>query len=160
MEILKLNFDTELLGKPLTYTIEVPYQDGLVATSMFCPTEFLSGAVDIMAAVRGESLDKFMEDCRRQLIAMSKMTEAETNLDFHIGGLMAVVMDHFSRHDKMPFGKLLIHVDCFCLILKAAGYDPDEIRAIYPRVTQTIVDLYPDHVDYDAYSAPFTENHS
>lgn len=147
MESLKLNFDTEILGEPRTYIVEVPYREGVVATSEFCPTELLEGNVDLMAAIRGESLDRFMADCRRQLHAMSKIADAATELDRHIGALMAVVMDHFSRKDTIPFGDLLIYVDCFSLLLKAAGVGTDEIRTIYPRVVKTIVDLYPEHVE-------------
>ncbi len=146
METLRLNFDTEITGHPKTFVVEVPYQNGLVATSEFCPTEFLSGSVELMAAVRGESLDKFMRDCRRQLLALSKITEAETDLDRHIGALMAVVMDHISRRNRILFSELLTCVDCFSLLLKAAGFGKEEIREIYPRVTNTIVELYPDYV--------------
>ena len=56
-------------------------------------------------------------------------------------------MDHLSRYDRIAFGDLLIYVDCFSLLLKAAGFGSEEIRAIYPRVTKTIANLYPDHVD-------------
>ncbi len=147
MEHLKLNFETEIMGKPRTYTVEVPYQDGVVATSEFCPTELLSGRVDLMAAIRGETLDKFMSDCRMHLFAISKIDEAESELDCHIGGLMAAVMEHLSRSEKIGFGDLLLHVDCFSLLLKAAGFEPDVIRDIYPRVTETIMNLYPDNFD-------------
>lgn len=146
MENLKINFDTTIQGKPRAYIVEVPYQNGIVATSEFCPTELLSGTVDLMAAVRGESLDKFMADTRMQLLAMSKLTESETELDRHIGGLMAVVMDHLSRKKEISFGNLLIYVDCFCLLLKAAGFDREEIHLMYPRITRTILDLYPDYI--------------
>ena len=147
MEKLRLNFDSEILGIPRSYVVEVPYQDGIVATSEFCPTEFISGGIELMAAVRGESLDKFMADCRMQLLAMSKMNEAETELDRHIGGLMAVVMEHLGRNKEILFGDLLLYIDCFSLLLKAAGFKNDEIREIYPRVTKTIVDLYPGYVN-------------
>ena len=156
METLKLNLDAEILGQPRTFIVEVPYENGIVATSEFCPTELLSGAVDLMAAIRGESLDTFMADCRRQLLAMSKITEADTDLDRHIGGLMAAVMDHFSRNKRILFGDLLIYIDCFSLLLKAAGFDSDEIRRIYPRVTKTITDLYPDYIDIAEDGTPFT----
>lgn len=158
MESLKLNFDTEILGEPTTYIVEVPYQDGVVATSEFCPTELLEGNVDLMAAIRGESLDKFMADCRRQLHAMSKIADAVTELDRHIGALMAVVMDHLSRNQKLAFGQLLIYIDCFSLLLKAAGVSPDEIRTIYPRVVKTIVDLYPDNIDQSLSSRSITSS--
>lgn len=146
MEKLKLNFDIEVQGEPRTYIVEVPYQNGIVATSEFCPTELLSGTVDLMAAIRGESLDKFMADCRMQLLAMSKITEADTALDRHIGGLMAVVMEHLSRKNNISFGDLLIYVDCFSLLLKAAGFVRDEIYSMYPRITHTILELYPDYI--------------
>ena len=87
---------------------------------------------------------------------MSKITEADTDLDRHIGGLMAAVMDHFSRNKRIVFGELLIYIDCFSLLLKAAGFDSDEIRTIYPRVTKTIVDLYPSYIDSTAEGASFT----
>lgn len=160
MEKLKLNFDTEILGKPCNYVVEVPYQEGIVATSEFCPTELLSGTVDLMAAIRGESLDKFIADCRMQLLAMSKIKEVNTEIDRHIGGLMAVVMEHISRNKKIVFGELLIHIDCFSLLLKAGGFDSNEIHDMYPRVTKTIVDLYPDYVNCGSDDKPVTGSHT
>lgn len=146
MEKLKLNFDTVVKGETRTYTVEVPYQNGIVATSEYCPTEFLSGTVDIMAAVRGESLDKFIADSRMQLLAISQITDADTELDRHIGGLMAVIMEHLSRKKKLSFGDLLIFIDCFSLLLKAAGFERDEIHSMYPKIARTILDIYPDNI--------------
>ncbi len=147
MELIKLNFSADICGESRNFTVEVPYKDGIVATSEFCPTDLLSGSVNLMAAVRGESLDKFMADCRKQLMAMSQINEVETDLDRHIGGLMAAVMDHFSRNEKIDYGDLLIYVDCFSLLLKASGFDGEEIRTIYPRVAKSIIDLYPEYVN-------------
>lgn len=146
MEKLKLNFDAEILGTLRTFIVEVPYSDGVVATSEFCPTELLSGSVELMAAIRGESLDAFMSDCRMQLFAMQKITDAESDLDRHIGALMAVVMERLSRSKVIPFSDLLTYIDCFSLLLKAAGFDPGEIHSMYPRITQTILNLYPDNI--------------
>ena len=147
MEKLKLKFDTDsgTTGQK-EYFVEVPYKDGIVITSEYCPTEFISGNVDLLAAFRGEPLDKFMEDCRKQVLAMSQIKEAETNIDKHIGGLMAVVMDHLSRNKTITLGELLIYVDCFSLLLRGAGFDEKEILEIYPRVTQTIKDLYSEYI--------------
>lgn len=146
MEILKLSFDAEILGKHKELLIEVPYQDGNVATSEFCPTELLSGNVPLMAALRGESLDIFMADCKRQLKAMAKAEEAKTEMDCHIAGLMAAVMNHLSHTGTMEFGDLLQMMDCFSLLLKANGFSHDEIKDIYPRVTRTIIELYPENI--------------
>ncbi len=147
MNQLKLNFDAVISGEPRSYIVEVPYNEGIVATSEFCPTELLSGRIDLMAAIRGESLDKFMEHCKLQLIAMSKINEADTELDRHIGGLMAVVMDHISRKKTINYGDLLIYIDCFSLLLKAADFDSNEIREIYPHVAKTIINLYTDNIE-------------
>ena len=144
MESLRLDIEACILGQKRNIIVEVPYQNGLVATSEFCPTELLSGDINLFAAVRGESLDCFMKHCRCQLTAMSKITEADTPLDCHIGALMAVVMDRLDRLGHISMSDLLIQIDCFSLLLKACGFAPDEIRAIYPQVSSTIRDLYPD----------------
>ena len=146
MESLKLNFDATILGNPRTFIVEVPYQNGIVATSEFCPTKLLSGTVDLMAAVRGETLDKFIADSRMQLLAISQITDADTELDCHIGGLMAVIMTHLSRKKELSFGDLLRYIDCFSLLLKAAGFESDEIHSMYPKIARTILDIYPDNI--------------
>ncbi len=146
MEHLRLNFDTEIQGRPRTFVVEVPYVNGMVATSEFGPKAIYAESPEIAGAFRGEPLDKFMDHCKMQLLTMSKITEAETDLDRHIGALMAVVMDAYSRNRKILYGDLLLHIDCFSLLLKAAGFDPEEIRRMYPRITNTILDLYPNWV--------------
>ncbi|MDE6027986.1 MAG: hypothetical protein K2G23_07940 [Muribaculaceae bacterium] len=147
MESLRLSFEANILGERKNLIVEVPYSNGLVATSEFCPTEYLSGSVELMAAVRGETLDKFMADCRHQLIAMEKITEADTPLDAHIGGLMAAVMDRLSRKGSITFAELLSYADCFSLLLKGSGFDSEEIREIYPRLIRTIIELYPENIE-------------
>lgn len=145
MEKLKLIFDTDS-GTRKKYEVEVPYKDGIVITSEYCPMEMLSGNLDLLAAFRGEPLDKFMENCRKQVFAMSQIHESESPMDTHIGGLMAVVMDHLSRDNTITYGELLIYVDCFSLLLKGAGFEEKEIRKLYPRIVNSIVELYPDHI--------------
>ena len=146
MEKLKLKFDTDIGSGLKEYVVEVPYKDGIVITSEFCPTELLAGNVDLLAAFRGEPLASFMEDCRKQVYAMSQIELSDSELDKHIGGLMAVVMDHLSRSKTITLGELLIYIDCFSLLLKGAGFEDKEIRDIYPRVAETIKDLYSDYI--------------
>ena len=152
MEKLKLKFDTGSGDDLKEYVVEVPYKDGIVITSEYCPTELVTDKVDLFAAFRGEPLDRFMEDCRKQVLAMSQIKEADSRIDLHIGGLMAVVMDHLSRNKTISFGQLLIYIDCFSLLLKGAGFDEEEIRNIYPRITQTIKDLYPQQLKIDNFA--------
>lgn len=150
--MLKLKFDTEADNGLKEFAVEVPYKDGIVITNEYCPTEFLSGNIELLAAFRGEPLDKFMEDCRKQVLAMSNISEPDSPLDIHIGGLMAVVMDHFSRKKDISWGDLLIYVDCFALLLKGAGFKDRQIREIYPKVTNTIKELYSDYIVSDNFS--------
>ncbi len=79
----------------------------------------------------------------------------DTLLDVHIAGLMAIVMDHLSRCGRLIFGDLLIYMDCFSLLLEADGFSDEEIKDIYPRVTRTIVELYPDYIFNTADLSPF-----
>lgn len=149
MEKIKLTFDLDGMENPDNYKVEVPYKDGIVITSEYCPTELVSEKVDLLAAFRGEPLEKFMEDCRKQVFAMSQIHETDSDIDKHIGGLMAVVMDHINRNKGISLGDLLIYVDCFSLLLKGSGFEGEEIREIYPRVIQTIKDLYPEQIKID-----------
>ena len=146
METLKLNFDSYHRNGKKTLVVEVPYQEGMVATSEFCPNELMSGPVKLMAAVRGESLDDFLNDCRRQLTAMSKLDASDNELDLHIGGLMAVVMELLSSEKSISLTEMLGYSDCFSVFWKGAGFHSSEIRAIYPSVVNTIIDLYPENI--------------
>ena len=93
-----------------------------------------------------------MEDCRKQVVAMSQIKGAESKIDLHIGGLMAVVMDHLSRNKLINYGDLLLYVDCFALLLRGAGFEEKEIKEIYPRVAKTIKELYPEYIKVDKFA--------
>lgn len=160
MEILKLNFDTEILGKEYTFTVEVPYHDGEVATSEFCPTELITGTTELLAAIRGESLERFIADTRCQLLALSMINDAETEFDRHIGALMAVVMERMSRDDKILFGDLLLYVDCFSLLLKSTGCNEEQIKIIYPHIVRSIANIYPDQIFLTADGIPLAGSHT
>ena len=56
-------------------------------------------------------------------------------------------------------GDLLIYMDCFSLLLEADGFPEEEIRTIYPRVTRSIVELYPDYIFNTADLSPFKGSH-
>lgn len=146
-------------GREGLYTVEAPIENGGVRTDKFCPQELLTGGVSIISAINGETEDEFLSDCQKQIMAMDLADAESSVVDRHIAGLMAVVMDHFSRCGRIIFGDLLIYMDCFSLLLEADGFGEDEIRKIYPRVTKTIVDLYPDHVFNTADLSIFKGSH-
>ncbi len=126
--------------------LEVAVENGIVLTSKYCPLEMLTGRVNLVAAVNGEPEDEFLRDCQNQIIGMEG-ADGETTIDVHIAGLMAVVMDHLARCGRLLLGDLLLYMDCFSLLLEADGLSSAEIREIYPRVTRTIADLYPAHIE-------------
>lgn len=68
-------------------------------------------------------------------------------------------MDHLTRCGRLIFGDLLIYMDCFSLLLEADGFSAAEIRDIYPRVTRTIVELYPEHIFNTNDLSPFKDSH-
>lgn len=146
-------------GRDRLYTIEAPIKNGGVRTDKFCPQELLTGGVSIISAINGETEDEFLSDCQKQVMAMDIADAGTPLVDRHIVGLMAVVMDHFSRCGRIIFGDLLIYIDCFSLLLEADGFPKEEIREIYPRVAKTIVDLYPDHVFNTADLSIFRGSH-
>lgn len=92
-------------------------------------------------------------------MAMEAAGKQKTLLDVHVAGLMAVVMDHLARCGRLIFGDLLIYMDCFSLLLEADGFSEKEIKEIYPRVTHTIVELYPDYIFNTTDLSPFKDGH-
>lgn len=146
-------------GRSRIYSVEAPVENGGIRTDKFCPQDLLTGGVSIITAINGESEAEFISDCQKQVLAMDLADAEASPVDRHIAGLMAVVMDHFSRCGRIIFGDLLIYMDCFSLLLEADGFPEEEIQKIYPRIIRTIVDLYPDYVFNTADLSTFKGSH-
>ena len=159
METTKFCFSGTIQGHQKNFIIKVPVENGGVYTHKFCPTDLLSCGISFVEAVNGEVLDEFVADCQKQVIAMEAAGVQRSLLDVHIAGLMAVVMDHLARCGRLIFGDLLIYMDCFSLLLEADDFSDEEIREIYPRVTRTIVELYPDYIFNTVDLSPFKGSH-
>lgn len=140
------SFAANINGTRKELIVKAPIENGGVRTDKFCPQSLLTGGINFITAVNGESIGEFTEDCRKQIMAMEAAGRQKSRLDIHIAGLMAAVMDHLARCGRLIFGDLLIYMDCFSLLLEADGFPEEEIKEIYPRVTRTIVELYPDHI--------------
>ena len=139
METIKLNFDADVLGKGRSITVELPYSDGIVATSRFCPMELLSGDIELLAALNGEPLEDFVRDCKLQL---SFAKEANTQSSIHeafIAGLMASVMENRARTGRLTMKDYLLHTDAFSYLIHAAGVDANQVSRMYPKVLESIV---------------------
>lgn len=146
METKRFCFSGNIQGRQKDFIVKAPVENGGVYTNKYCPQDLLTGGVSFIKAVNGEVLDEFVADCQKQVIAMEAAGVQRSLLDVHIAGLMAVVMDHLARCGRLIFGDLLIYMDCFSLLLEADDFSDEEIREIYPRVTRTIVELYPEHI--------------
>lgn len=139
METIKLNFDASILGEGESITVEVPYSEGMVATSRFCPMELLSGDVKLLAALNGEPLDDFVKDCRLQL-EFAARAECESNKhEALIAGLMASVMEHQVRSGKLTMRDYLLHMDAFSYLVTACGMPEEEAKRIYPRILESMI---------------------
>lgn len=132
--------------KNVRLKVTVPVENGAVMTNEYCPQELVTGGISFIRAINGESIEEFIADCQNQVIAMGETPNIPSKMDRHIGGLMAIVMDHLTRCKRLIFGDLLIYVDCFAHLLIADGFLESEVRAAYPRITKTIVDFYPEYV--------------
>lgn len=159
MDTRKFDFHGFINGQFKTLDVEVPVENGGVYTNKYCPQDLLTGGIGFIQAVNGEIIPDFIQDCRHQVMGMSAAGVQSTILDVHIAGLMAAVMEHLSRCGRLIFGDLLILMDVFSLLLEANGFPEEEIHKIYPRVTRTIVDLYPDHVFNTTDLSPFIGSH-
>jgi hypothetical protein len=159
METRKFLFKASIQGKQRDLVVTVPIENGAVVTNRFCPQELLTGGLSFITAINGESIDEFISDCQKQVIAMSSASNGDSAIDIHIAGLMAIVMNHLNRCGRLIFGDLLIYMDCFSYLLSADGFSDDEIKKMYPRVARTIVELYPNYIKNTADLTPFKGSH-
>lgn len=159
METRKFSFVGNINDVRKELIVNVPVENGGVYTNKYCPQDLLTGGISFVTAINGEVLGEFVADCQKQVIAMEAAGKQKTLLDVHIAGLMAVVMDHLARCGRLIFGDLLIYMDCFSLLLEADGFSEDEVKEIYPRVTRTIVELYPDYIFNTTDLSPFKGSH-
>lgn len=139
METIKLNFNAPVLGVGKTVTLEVPYSNGIVATSRFCPMELLSGDVELLAALNGEPLEDFVKDCKLQLAFAKKAGDQSTMHEAFIAGLMASVMEHQARSGDLTTKDYLLHLDAFSYLVNACGVSADQVTRMYPKVLESIV---------------------
>lgn len=159
MELQEFKFTGVIQGKVKYLTVKAPIENGGVRTDKYCPQDLLTGGLCFVTAINGETASEFITDCTKQVRAMEVAGNEDSLLDVHIAGLMAAVMDHLSRCGRLIFGDLLIYMDCFSLLLEADGIPESKIREIYPRVTRTIVELYPDYIFNTADLSPFKGSH-
>lgn len=139
METIRLNFDAEVLGPGKTITVEMPYSDGVVATSRFCPVQLLSGDVELLAAINGEPLDDFVADCKLQL-RFAKEAIKDSNLhEAFIAGLVASVMEHKAHKEYLSYKEYLLHLDVFSWLVYAAGINEAQVSSMYPKVLDSIM---------------------
>jgi hypothetical protein len=140
METLKLNFNAEVLGKGKSINIEVPYANGIVATSRFCPIDLLSGDVELLAAINGESLEDFVADCKLQLKFAADTSEDSCLPNSFIAGLIAAVLEHESREGTLTTKDYLLHLDVFSYLVYAAGVPSEQVCEMYPRLLKAITE--------------------
>lgn len=152
------NISYLLSHKNVRFSVTVPVENGTVITNRFCPQALVTGGMPFIKAVNGESIDDFIADCQKQVIAMAESGKGLDKLNLHIGGLMVSVMDHLSYCGRLIFGDLLIYVDCFAYLLIADGFSEDEILQIYPKITKTIVDFYPESIKSTIDLSPFNQS--
>lgn len=145
MELIKLNFDVPVLGEGKTITLEVPYSDGIVATSRFCPMELLSGDVELLAALNGEPLEDFVKDCKLQLDFANKASDQSAVQEAFIAGLMASVMEHRARSGNLTTKDYLLHLDVFSYLVNACGVSADQVSHMYPKILETIISTIESH---------------
>lgn len=139
METIKLTFDAPVLGEGKTITLEVPYSDGIVATSRFCPMELLSGDVELLAALNGEPLEDFVKDCKLQLLFANEAGDNASLQEAFIAGLMASVMEHRSRSGELSKKDCLLHLDAFSYLVNASGFPADRVTRMYSKILDTLL---------------------
>ncbi|OKY86199.1 MAG: hypothetical protein BHV69_02970 [Bacteroidales bacterium 52_46] len=139
METIKLNFNAPILGEGRSITLEVPYSDGIIATSRFCPMELLSGDVELLAALNGEPLEDFVKDCKLQLDFANKAYDNSSMHEAFIAGLMASVLEHKARSVSLTTKEYLLHLDAFSYLVNACGVSAVQVTRMYPKILESVI---------------------
>lgn len=159
MAVQTFYFSGKIKGETKNLTVKVPVENGFALTNKYCPQELLTGGLNFITAQNGESIDEFIHDCKMQIAGIEGAGIKPSRLDVHIAGLMGVVMHHLSRCGRLIFGDLLIYMDCFSILLEADGFSEGEIKKLYPKVTRSVVESYPNLVFNTQDLSPFKGSH-
>ena len=148
MQTQNFSFVGNINGVRKELIVKAPVENGAVYTNKYCPKELLTGGPNFsfITADNGETIDGFITDCQKMIMAMECAGIQDSSFDVHVAGLMAVVQEHLSQYGRLIFIDLLIYMDCFSLLLEADGFPENEIREKYPNITRTIVELYPSYI--------------
>jgi hypothetical protein len=135
-----------------------PVESGYVITNNYCPNALIIGEGSMLSQIaipqNGETENEFIQDC--QNIVNKSNTISDDDVFFCLGqGLMNVVSNHINRCGRLLFQDLLIYMDCFAYLLKAAGYADSEIKRVYPIITKQIVDLTNQYIKDSHTLVPF-----
>ena len=159
MSIQTFSFSGKINGETTNLKIKIPVENGGVYTNKYCPQDLLTGGLNFVTAMNGESVDEFILDCKMQVVGMEGAGIQKSRLDVHIAGLMGVIMHHISRCNRLIFGDLLIYMDCFSFLLEADGFSEEEIKRLYPKITRSVVESYPDFIFNTQDLSPFKGSH-
>lgn len=108
----------------------------------------------IVIPLNEETEDELIQDC--QNIVNKSNTIADNDVFFCLGqGLITVVSAHINRCGRLLFQGLLLYMDCFAYLLKAAGYADSEIKRVYPIISKQVVDLTSQYVKVSHTLIPF-----
>lgn len=145
METIKLSFEAKILGSGKEISFEIPYSEGIVATSRFCPLELLNSNVELLAALNGESLESFVKDCKMQLEFANEVYPQLRSLhESFIAGLIASVLEHKRRSSQLSMKDFLLHVDAFSYLQFASGVSEEQIIRMYPKILDTVIQTLKD----------------
>lgn len=98
---------------------------------------------------KNHSEEKFLNLWIRFIIGLSVCSDEKDIIERNLGALTFTVMDTIMLQGMISFEHLLLHIDCFSMMLKDEGLTDDKIRALYVPVTKAILTNFKDKiVDY------------
>lgn len=162
--IKSYNFQMKVNGCMKTVTVSVPYENGMVITSEFCPPQLLTTGIAPLpwmqtSPIHGESEQEFINDCKMQIQIINDVEGQYGTIDSHQKALSNVVIAHIRRCGRLLFQDLLIYIDIYCYLLKAAGYSTVEAKGNYALITKALVDSLAQYVKDPSTLCPFKETY-
>lgn len=156
------NFAFSIKGYNCSFS--APVEGAYVITNYYCPKELLlregslgEGSFSLLKAIVPQNLEaeyEFINDCKN--IVNKANTISNHDVSYCLTqSISYVAWQHINRCGRLMFQDLLLYVDCYSYLLKAAGYSDSEIRRSYPIIARQLVDIYSQYVKDSHTLAPF-----
>lgn len=151
-------FSPNIIGCPKRISFTLPIDNGYAISSQYRPNLQNQNFQAFVGTHAGELDADFYNDCS-DILNMAEQS-SQTGMDAITDGILGIIKAHIQRCGRLIFGDLLIYVDCFVHIIRAAGVKEDVLKEFYMVELSHLVRVFLPYIKDDMTLIPFEQTHS